>query len=72
MQTSNESPIWDLVICIAGSIGSVVFFVGAYLIIDRKLPMLWGGQVVSVLSIIMAVMSLGMAIGYGYQWKRGR
>ncbi len=72
MQTSNESPVWDLVICIAGSIGSVVFFVGACLIISHKLSMLWWGQVVSVLSIIMAVMSLSMAIGYGYQWKHGR
>jgi hypothetical protein len=72
MQESNESPAWDLVICITGSIGSVIFLLGAYLIIGKRVPMLWGGQVVGALSIIMAVMSLSMAIGYGYQWKRRR
>jgi small neutral amino acid transporter SnatA (MarC family) len=72
MQESNESPVWDLVICIAASVGSVVFLLWAYLSISSRVPMLWGGQVVGVLSIIMAVMSLSMAIGSGYQWKHRR
>jgi len=72
MQGANESPVWDLVICIAASIGSVVFLLGACLSISRRVPMLWGGQFVGVLSIIMVVMSLSMAIGSGYQWKHRR
>lgn len=68
---NDESPVWDLVICIAGGVGTAAWLFWAALAFKSYNILPWGNMLI-VLSVLMAVLMLSTAISYWFQWKRRR
>lgn len=72
MQRSNEDPIWDLVICIAGGAGTIVCLFWATLMFNQHVPVFVDRRIAALACIIMAALMLSTALSYWHQWKQRR
>ena len=72
MQRSHDDPIWDLVICIAGCAGTLVWLFWAVLTLAGHISFFPDRRIASLGCVIMASLMLSTAVGYWYQWKHRR
>lgn len=70
MYRSDEDPIWDLVICIAAAVGTVVWLAWMALAFRFSLLFPWPNRLIAVVAAIMALMMLAASLGSWWQWKR--
>ena len=72
MQKSQDDPIWDLVICIAGSAGTLVWLFWAAFTFTGHAPFALDRRLAALGCVIMAGLMLSTAVSYWYQWKHAR
>jgi uncharacterized protein YhhL (DUF1145 family) len=69
---NDDHPIWDLVMSIGGSVGTIISMLWATLLLNPYVPAPFNRRIASLVCVLIAVLMLLTATTYWHQWKQRR